>query len=115
MSAASTCCTRPPAPRPNAATPCSRPPSRRYAGSVSVPGASARSPPPRSSCFTACTTAPHDQRARPFLTGKGSLPERPSGMTLQVQVGDLDRAREFYGALLGAGPEFEPHDDFLEW
>jgi len=36
-------------------------------------------------------------------------------MTLQVQVGDLDRAREFYGALLGAGPEFEPHDDFLEW
>src|SRR3954453_3807426 len=75
MSAASTCCTRPPAPRPNAATPCSRPPSRRYAGSVSVPGASAPSPPPRSSCFTTCTTAPHDQQARPFRTGKGSVAE----------------------------------------
>jgi predicted enzyme related to lactoylglutathione lyase len=36
-------------------------------------------------------------------------------MTLQVQVGDLDRARDFYGAVLGAAPEFEPHEDFLEW
>ena len=36
-------------------------------------------------------------------------------MTLQVQVDDHTRAREFYGAVLGAGPEFEPHDDFLEW
>jgi catechol 2,3-dioxygenase-like lactoylglutathione lyase family enzyme len=36
-------------------------------------------------------------------------------MTLQVQVGDLARAREFYTALLGSGPEFEPHQDFLEW
>lgn len=36
-------------------------------------------------------------------------------MTLQVQVGDLAQAREFYTALLGASPEFEPHQDFLEW
>ena len=41
--------------------------------------------------------------------------QRPSGMTLQVQVDDLYRAREFYGGVLGAAPEFEPHDDFLEW
>jgi predicted enzyme related to lactoylglutathione lyase len=41
--------------------------------------------------------------------------QRPSGMTLQVQVDDLDRAREFYGTLFGTAPEFEPHDDFLEW
>lgn len=36
-------------------------------------------------------------------------------MTLQVQVGVLSRAREFYTALLGSAPEFEPHEDFLEW
>lgn len=36
-------------------------------------------------------------------------------MTLQVQVDDLARAREFYTALLGSAPEFEPHEDFLEW
>jgi predicted enzyme related to lactoylglutathione lyase len=36
-------------------------------------------------------------------------------MTLQVQVADLESARRFYGLLLGAHPEFEPHDDFLEW
>lgn len=36
-------------------------------------------------------------------------------MTLQVQVGDLERAREFYTAVLGSLPEFEPHRDFLEW
>jgi predicted enzyme related to lactoylglutathione lyase len=41
--------------------------------------------------------------------------QRPSGMTLQVQVDDLDRAREFYGTVFGAAPEFEPHEDFLEW
>jgi hypothetical protein len=41
-SAPSTCCTPPPVPRPNAATPCSRRPSRRCAGSASAPGASAR-------------------------------------------------------------------------
>src|SRR5215211_4500860 len=42
-------------------------------------------------------------------------PPRPSGMTLQIQVDNLDRARRFYGMLFGAVPEFEPHDDFLEW
>jgi len=36
-------------------------------------------------------------------------------MTLQVQVDDLNRAREFFGAVFGARPEFEPHEDFLEW
>src|SRR3954453_3271418 len=64
---------RPPAPRPNAATPCSRPPSRRCAGSVSVPGASARSPPPPSFCCTTSTAAPHDQQASGAVTGNGSL------------------------------------------
>jgi catechol 2,3-dioxygenase-like lactoylglutathione lyase family enzyme len=43
------------------------------------------------------------------------MTSRPYGMTLQVQVGDLARAREFYTALLGSNPEFEPHQDFLEW
>ncbi len=37
------------------------------------------------------------------------MTSRPYGMTLQVQVGDLARAREFYMALLGSSPEFEPH------
>jgi predicted enzyme related to lactoylglutathione lyase len=36
-------------------------------------------------------------------------------MTLQVQVGDLASAREFYTKVLGAAPEFIPHEDFLEW
>jgi catechol 2,3-dioxygenase-like lactoylglutathione lyase family enzyme len=43
------------------------------------------------------------------------MTSRPCGMTLQVQVGDLVRAREFYTAVLGSEPEFEPHQDFLEW
>jgi catechol 2,3-dioxygenase-like lactoylglutathione lyase family enzyme len=43
------------------------------------------------------------------------MTSRPYGMTLQVQVGDLVRAREFYTVLLGSRPEFEPHQDFLEW
>lgn len=41
--------------------------------------------------------------------------ESPYGMTLQIQVDDVDEARRFYTALFGAGPGFEPHDDFLEW
>src|SRR3954471_9147996 len=64
ISAPSTCCTRPPARRPNAATPCSRPPSRPCAESASAPGGSARSPPPPSSYSTTSTAAPHDQQAR---------------------------------------------------
>jgi predicted enzyme related to lactoylglutathione lyase len=36
-------------------------------------------------------------------------------MTLQVQVDDLEAARRFFGLVLGGAPEFEPHDDFLEW
>lgn len=44
-----------------------------------------------------------------------ALPGRPSGMTLQLQVNDLSQARDFYTALLGSAPEFEPHEDFLEW
>src|SRR5919205_728344 len=73
-SAPSTCCTRPPGPRPNAATPCSRRPSRRCAGSASAPGGSGRSPPPPSSCSTKNTAAPHDQRASRAVTGNGSVP-----------------------------------------
>ena len=41
--------------------------------------------------------------------------EHPSGMTLQVSVGDIERGREFYGALFGGPPQFEPHEDLLEW
>lgn len=41
--------------------------------------------------------------------------ESPYGMTLQIQVGDVEEARQFYSALFGTGPLFEPHDDFLEW
>ena len=41
--------------------------------------------------------------------------EVPSGMTLQVQVGDLVVARGFYAALFGGPPQFETHADFLEW
>ena len=44
----------------NVPTPCSRPPSRRYAAGAAVPGASAGSSPPRSSCSTTNTTAQHD-------------------------------------------------------
>jgi predicted enzyme related to lactoylglutathione lyase len=36
-------------------------------------------------------------------------------MTLQVQVGDVGRARRFYAELFGSEPDFEPHEDFLEW
>jgi catechol 2,3-dioxygenase-like lactoylglutathione lyase family enzyme len=36
-------------------------------------------------------------------------------MTLQLQVSDLSKAREFYTAVLGSAPEYEPHVDFLEW
>jgi predicted enzyme related to lactoylglutathione lyase len=38
-----------------------------------------------------------------------------SGMTLQVQVGDIREAAAFYTGLFGHGPDFAPHDDFLEW
>jgi predicted enzyme related to lactoylglutathione lyase len=39
----------------------------------------------------------------------------PHGMTLQVQVDDIARARRFFGDIFGTAPEFEPHEDFLEW
>src|SRR4051794_27318430 len=64
---------RPPGRWPSAATRCSKSPSRRCAGSASAPGGSARSPPPRSSCSTASTAAPHDQQAHEAATGNGSL------------------------------------------
>lgn len=41
--------------------------------------------------------------------------ETPRGMTLQIQVGDIEQARRFYGALFGSPPQYEPHEDFLEW
>lgn len=36
-------------------------------------------------------------------------------MTLQLEVGDTEQARSFYGAVFNHEPEYEPHDDFLEW
>src|SRR4051794_5516725 len=68
-SARSTCCTRPPALRPNAAIPCSRPPSRRCAGSASALGGSAPSPPPPSCSSTTSTAGRHDHRPRRALLG----------------------------------------------
>jgi hypothetical protein len=46
---------------------------RRYAGSATALGASARSLPPPWSCSTTNTTALHDQRASGTVTGNGSL------------------------------------------
>ena len=40
---------------------------------------------------------------------------RPSGMTLQIPVGDIEVGRRFYATLFGRDPDFTPHDDFLEW
>src|SRR4051812_43477303 len=91
-SAPSTCCTRPPGPRPNAATPCSRPPSRHCAESASAPGASARSPPPPSFCSTVSTTAPHDQQASGAVTGNGSV------CTANVTAASPVRHRHFAGS-----------------
>src|SRR3954470_15217115 len=93
---------RPPALRPNAATPCSRPPSRRCAGSDSAPGASARSPPPPSSCCTISTTAPHDHRPAPAVTRNGSVTApiavHPNGTPLH-QVGIVAALPQLLGVL----------------
>ena len=40
---------------------------------------------------------------------------KPFGMTLQVQVDDLERARRFFCLVLGCPPEFDPQDDVLAW
>jgi predicted enzyme related to lactoylglutathione lyase len=40
---------------------------------------------------------------------------RPFGMTLQVHVSDIAEGRRFYTTLFGRAPDFEPHEDFLEW
>jgi predicted enzyme related to lactoylglutathione lyase len=40
---------------------------------------------------------------------------KPFGMTLQVQVDDLERARRFFCLLFGNAPEFDPESDFLAW
>lgn len=44
-------------------------------------------------------------------------PPTPTGFTVQVYVpaSDLGSARRFYVSLFGREPDFEPHDDFLEW
>lgn len=47
--------------------------------------------------------------------GAGSPAPTAYGMTLQLQVADIAAARDFYTALCGRPPGFEPHDDFLEW
>jgi predicted enzyme related to lactoylglutathione lyase len=44
-----------------------------------------------------------------------TVDHRPSGMTLQLPVGDIGAGREFYAALFGREPDYAPHDDFLEW
>lgn len=52
------------------------------------------------------------------LVGKNqpmSEHERPRGLTIQVEVGDLQRARQLYESLLGAEAEFEPHEDLVEF
>jgi hypothetical protein len=49
-----------------------KPTFKACAGSASAPGASARSPPPPSSCFTSNTTARHDHPPR-AVTGNGSV------------------------------------------
>src|ERR687889_177435 len=96
MISAPSTCTRPPAPRPNAATRCSRPPSRRCAGSASAPGASARSPPPPLSSSIASTAGRHDHRPGPATTEKGSMDvNAPIAL---IGAGYRDRG----GALLGA-------------
>ncbi|NYJ03816.1 VOC family protein [Petropleomorpha daqingensis] len=41
---------------------------------------------------------------------------KPFGMTLQVQVDDLERARRFFCLVLGRAPEFDPQGgDVLAW
>jgi hypothetical protein len=47
--------------------------------------------------------------------GYVAAPTRINGMTLQLQVGSIDEARVMYGRLIGAEPDLEPHDDFIEW
>lgn len=47
--------------------------------------------------------------------GEMTAPESPSGITIQLHVDDIDRARRFYGAIFGGEPHYQPHDDFLEW
>src|SRR3954470_16166213 len=102
-SAPSTCCTRPPGPRPNAATPCSRPPSRRCAESASAPGASAPSPPPPSSCSTVSTTAAHDQQASGAVTGNGSVAPPCRAFDTGLRPGPFpDRAASLLPGLLAA-------------
>src|SRR3954451_4234722 len=81
MSAPSTPCTRPPGRSLSAATPCLRRRSRLCAEPACAPGGSARSPPPRWSCSTASTAAPHDQQAPEAVTDKGSVP-RPYAVIL---------------------------------
>jgi predicted enzyme related to lactoylglutathione lyase len=40
---------------------------------------------------------------------------KPFGMTLQVQVDDLERARRFFCLVLGSAPALDPEGDFLAW
>ncbi len=36
-------------------------------------------------------------------------------MTLQVPVGNVEAGKRFYTGVFGRGPDFAPHEDFLEW
>lgn len=44
-----------------------------------------------------------------------SQANRFSGVTVQFLVPELEAATEFYSRLFGRRPDFEPHDDFVEW
>ncbi|HET7329126.1 MAG TPA: VOC family protein [Nocardioidaceae bacterium] len=44
-----------------------------------------------------------------------TLPKRLQGVTLQVGVSDLARARAFYDELFGDEPDFAAADDFQEY
>jgi predicted enzyme related to lactoylglutathione lyase len=41
--------------------------------------------------------------------------ERFDGLTIQLGVADIRAGVEFYAALLGRPPDYEPHEDFKEW
>lgn len=38
-----------------------------------------------------------------------------SGVTTDLPVADVERARPFYSALLGREPDFQPNADIMEW
>ena len=39
----------------------------------------------------------------------------PTGMTVQLYVGEIGAARDWFSSLFGRKPDFQPRDDFAEW